>query len=148
MEHCQPIQRSCPPHQLLDESSAHSRTRQPLREAPGNALAPSDALSSIGLLSHDSKATQPPVDRPYSIVPSQPSRQSLGSTLELPKHTIRRQRRNRLGSQNPIVNSPQYIAYRNRQSREGNEHDLKWPAVLEDAFLDGNNCLRPQPSKV
>ncbi|TAQ86564.1 hypothetical protein B7494_g5123 [Chlorociboria aeruginascens] len=56
-------------------------------------------------------------------------------TLELRKQSSRRMRSQRHG-RNPIVDSPQYQAYRARQSREGNPDESKWPEVLENAFLD------------
>ena len=144
------MQRSYPPQRhldgSLDDSTENSRTRDPLADASGNRQNP-EALGSNGLSHHDSKVSQYR-DQPQHVLPSQPSRQTLGNTLELRRQGLRRQRSHRLGSLNPIVNSPQYIAYRNRQAREGNEHDAKWPAQLEEAFLDGNIYFCPHPSTI
>lgn len=144
MEHRRHILPSSYPSQQppIDDSSALSRSRQPLSDAAGNSQL--HALASVGLY-HDSKGLQPRVERPmYPIptVPSQPSRQALGSTLELRRHHSRRQRHHRY-SRNPIVDSPQYQAYRARQNRDGNPDDAKWPEVLEVAFLDGNTLPLP-----
>lgn len=121
----------------LDDPSGHSRVRQPLSDSAGNAQL--HALASVGLY-HESKELQPRVDRPiYSIptAPSQPARQPVANTLELRRHHTRR-RRNQRPSRNPILDSPQYQAYRARQVRDGAaESDQKWPEVLELAFLDG-----------
>jgi transcriptional enhancer factor len=136
-------QRSYPPQQhldgSLDDSTEYSRTRDPLADATGNRQN-QEAFGSNGPSHYDIKANQHR-DPPQHVLPSQPSRQTLGNTLELRRQGLRRHRSNRLGSLNPIVNSPQYIAYRNRQAREGNELDAKWPAMLEEAFLEGNDHL-------
>lgn len=143
MEHCQSS--SYVSQHLLDKSNAQSRARHPLTDAAGNAQL--QALATIGLPHHDNKAVQPQLNRPmYSIpigmVPSQPQRQRLGNTLELRRQTSRRLKQNRFAnSRNPIAKSPQYRAYRDRQSREGDTDDQKWPEVLEDAFLNGSNCI-------
>ncbi|KAF8848566.1 hypothetical protein BDZ45DRAFT_605753 [Acephala macrosclerotiorum] len=73
----------------------------------------------------------------YSIptVPSQPARQPIANTLELRRQNTRKRRHMRF-SRNPIVDSPQYQAYRARQNRDGNPNELKWPEILEVAFLD------------
>ncbi len=130
-------------HQLsLDDSSVLSGVRTPLSDSAGNAQLHN--LASVGLY-HDSKELQTQVDRPiYSLptVPSQPPRQCLGNTLEHPRQATRRRRHQRY-SRNPIVDSPQYQAYRARQNRDGNPEDAKWPEILEIAFLDGNCHLPP-----
>ncbi|EKD18402.1 transcription factor [Drepanopeziza brunnea f. sp. 'multigermtubi' MB_m1] len=118
----------------LEDLSGFSRAREPLANSAGNAQPHN--LASI--LYNDSKGHQPRVERPmYSIptVPSQPPRQSVGNTLELRRQSTRRQRHLRL-SRNPIIESPQYQAYRARQEREGNSEESKWPPELEVAFLD------------
>ena len=138
MEHRQPPQPSSISQLPLDDSSTPSRARQPLTDAAGNAQI--QALASVSLYYHDRKAIQPRVDMPMYIptVPSQSPRQPPGNTLELRRQSIRRQKHCRFTfSRNPIVKSPQYIAYRDRQTREGNAEDQKWPEVLEDAFLNG-----------
>lgn len=63
----------------------------------------------------------------------QPARNNVGRQQQ----SLRRRRRYRY-SRNPIVSSPQYQAYRERQSRDSNKDDAKWPEILEVAFLDGN----------
>jgi len=131
-------------HQLpVEDLSVLSGIRAPLFDSAGNAQLQN--LASVGLY-HDSKGLQPRVDRPmYSLptVPSQPLRQPLGNTLEHRRQTPRRRRHQRY-SRNPIVDSPQYQAYRARQNRDGNPEDAKWPEILEIAFLDGNcNLLHP-----
>jgi len=76
----------------------------------------------------------------YSMptLPSQPLRPPVGNTLELRKRHNRQQRFNRHSNRNPIVDSPQYQAYRARANRDGNPvSDSKWPEELENAFLDG-----------
>lgn len=132
-------------HQLsLEDLSVLSGIRTPLSDAAGNAQLHN--LASVGLY-HDSKGLQPRVDRPmYSLptVPSQPPPQSLGNTLEHRRQATRRRRHQRY-SRNPIVDSPQYQAYRLRQNRDSNPEDAKWPEILEIAFLDGN-CNLPHLS--
>jgi transcriptional enhancer factor len=124
----------------LDEQGELSRLRQALSESAGNAQPHN--LASIGSY-HDSKLHQPRLERPmYSMrtVPSQPSRQPVADTLELRRQHTRRRRALRY-SRNPIVDSPQYQAYRARQNRDGNGEDSKWPEILEIAFLDGKGCF-------
>jgi transcriptional enhancer factor len=126
---------SYPSHQASqDEISGIPRTREPFSETAGNALTAID-------LYHDNKALQPGVDRPIYSMPTLPSqpRQPIGSTLDLRRQSTRRRRHLRC-SRNPIVDSPQYQAYRSRQNREGNAEDSKWPEMLENAFLDGTYC--------
>lgn len=130
---------SYPHHQLsLDELS---RPRQPLIDSAGNAQL--HALASVGIYQLENKARQHRADRPpmYAIpptLPSQPARPPLGSTLDLRKQNNRRRRFNR-HSRNPIIDSPQYQAYRARMNRDGNPEDAKWPEILEIAFLDGKS---------
>jgi transcriptional enhancer factor len=121
-------------HTLLN--SPVTRDRQPLTDSAGNAQL--HTLASLGL-HHDAKGFYPGLDRSlYSIptVPSQPARQSVANTLDVRRQNTRRRRHMRF-SRNPIVDSPQYQAYRARQNRDGNVDDLKWPQILEFAFLDG-----------
>lgn len=124
---------SCPSDQRSrDDTSTSFRSREPLAhsDSAGNA-------TSIGFY-HDNKGAQPRANMPWVMptVPSQP-RQPIGSTLDLRRQSTRRRRHLRC-SRNPIVDSPQYQAYRNRQNREGNPEDaIKWPEMLEHAFLDG-----------
>lgn len=70
---------------------------------------------------------------------SQSPRESAGYTLQQRKlhFRIQREQKHSKQSRNPIVNSIQYQAYRERATREGNPDDQKWPDILEDAFLDG-----------
>jgi transcriptional enhancer factor len=123
-----------PPLPTLDDSVP--RDRQPLADSTGNTRLHTLASISHG---HDSKGYPSRLDRPmYSIptVPSQPARQPIANTLELRRQNTRKRRHMRF-SRNPIVDSPQYQAYRARQNRDGNPDDLKWPEILEIAFLDG-----------
>jgi transcriptional enhancer factor len=130
---------SYPPQQLaLDDHSGLSQVKQSLSDSAGNAQL--HALASVRVY-HDNKTLQPRMDKPlYSIptLPSNPPRQPLANTLELRRQSTRRRRHQRY-SRNPIVDSPQYQAYRARQNREGNPEDAKWPEVLEIAFLDGTH---------
>jgi transcriptional enhancer factor len=124
----------------LDDPNGPSN-RQPLADSAGNAQL--HALSSTSLY-HESKESQARVERNmYSLptLPSQPAAQPIANTLEARRQSTRR-RRQINHSRNPIVDSPQYRAYRDRQCREGKETDQKWPSILEMAFLDGNCCSR------
>ena len=126
-----------PSQQLsLDDPNGLS-IRQPLSDSAGNAQL--HALGPAGIY-HERKGHQPRAERSmYSIptIPSQPPRQPVGIKLEARRQHTRRRRHVKY-SCNPIVDSPQYQAYRERQSREGNPDDQKWPEILEMAFLDGN----------
>jgi transcriptional enhancer factor len=133
MEYSRHIQPSSYPshHISLDDLSGPSRTREVLSDTAGN-------VQSYALEYHDSKGIQP-LERPmYSIptLPSQSARHTIGNTLQLRRQSHRKRRQHKL-SVNPIVNSPQYQAYRQRQTRDGNSKDQKWPELLEDAFLEG-----------
>jgi transcriptional enhancer factor len=133
------IQPSSLPSRLPLDNSALSRARQPLAHAAGSAQQLKQALASVCL--HDyTKTIQLRMDMPNFMVPSQPSRLSLGNTLELRRQSVRRQKQLRF-AHNPIQKSPQYRAYRERQQRDGNAEDQKWPDVLEDAFLNGKFSL-------
>jgi transcriptional enhancer factor len=129
-----------PSHPLsLDEPNGLS-TRQPLADSAGNTQL--QALPSAGIY-YESKGLQPRVERSmYSMptLPSQPARQPIGNTLEVRRQSMRKRRHIKY-SRNPIVDSPQYQAYRARQAREGNSDDAKWPLTLEIAFLDGKCYL-------
>lgn len=127
------------PQPSLEARSGSSRILQPLSEAAGNSQFPE--LASVSHY-NDTKAIQNR-DTGY-IVPAvslqPPLRQHrVVSNLELRRQSVRKQRDERyLSCRNPIYDSPQYISYRQRQTREGSaDSDQKWPAVLEDAFLDG-----------
>ena len=125
------------PHNLsLQASSGLERIRRPLSDSAGNSQL--HTLASVGNY-YDSKPTHRRVDRPMYVMPtlpSRPARQPLGYTLEHRRQATRKRRQQRHG-RNPIVDSPHYQAYRERQNREGNVDEQKWPAILEDAFLDG-----------
>lgn len=114
-----------------------SRLRQPLSESAGNAQIHTLASTEIH---HDYKGSQPLFEGPpYALptVPSQRQSHNIGNTLEIRRQNTRKRRQLKF-SRNPIVDSPHYRAYRERQTREGDENqDTKWPEVLEDAFLDG-----------
>jgi transcriptional enhancer factor len=143
MEHRRHIlpSQSYPSHQLsLDEINGLS-SRQPLSDAAGNAQI--NALASARIY-HERKSRQPRAERSmYSMptLPSQPTIPPVLHSLEDRRQSTRR-RRHMKYSRNPIVDSPQYQAYRARQTREGNTEDAKWPPLLEMAFLDGNYSPR------
>jgi len=142
MDHCRHILPSNYQHLSLEDSSELLlQPRQPLSNAAGNAQL--RTLASVHLY-RDGKGHRLQTDRPmYSIptVPSQPPRQLLQGTLEQRRQNTRRRRHHRY-TRNPIVDSPQYQAYRARQGRDGNQEDAKWPEILEIAFLDGNYLPR------
>lgn len=133
------IHRSYRPQELGDSLShaEHPQTRPPLALASGNP-----GLQEVAYLHghthHESKENVLRDRSPYvPVLPSQPSRHA--NTLQLRKQSNRRQRNNRLRNSNPVLSSPQYLAYRQRQTREGNDpENAKWPDSLENAFLDGN----------
>lgn len=152
-------------HLSLDDPSIFQTSRRPLSEAAGNSQLHTLASSYPGQPSrtkevgctcgrrdygassepciyHGSKGTLSRADRPYPMptLPSQPARPPLRQTLEYRRHRLRdqRQQRHQRHGRSSIEDSPQYQAYRARQNREGNESEQKWPAILEDAFLDGN----------
>lgn len=117
-------------------NSPVTRDRQPLTDSAGNAQL--HTLASLGH-HHDTKGFSQGLERSlYSIptVPSQPARQPVSLEMRRRQQHTRRSRHMRF-SRNPIVDSPQYQAYRARQNRDGNVDDLKWPQILEFAFLDG-----------
>jgi transcriptional enhancer factor len=110
------------------------RLREPLTEVAGNSQF--HALTQPGFY-QDEKGHQPRMDMQCSItLPSNHPRQTLSNTLENRRQILRRRRQQRY-TENPVFHSHQYQNYRNRQNREGNSDEAKWPAVLEDAFLDG-----------
>ena len=123
----------------LGDHSGFLRVRQALSDTAGNAQP--RTLDSDGSY-HGSKGRLPRTDVPiYSMptVQSQSPLYNLESTLDHQCQSTQRHRQYRY-SRNPIAYSPQYQAYRARQSRDGNHEDAKWPEILEIAFLDGN-CL-------
>lgn len=151
------------PQLPLDESD-FSRHRQPLADSAGNAQIQLHAGVSSNHY-HDGKANQTRIERHicrrcgkernsedphalnidgcrcmYSIptLPSQPMRLASGSALARRHQSQHKQRRDRL-IMNPIMDSPQYIAYRDRQTRDRDADDQKWPQVLENAFLEGKS---------
>ncbi|TGO60266.1 hypothetical protein BOTNAR_0148g00040 [Botryotinia narcissicola] len=122
----------------MDDSSGLSRLKEPLSDSAGNAQLHDLASGSSY---HDNKRhhMRGQERSMYSMptLPSQPLRLPAGNTLELRKRHNRQQRFNRHSNRNPIVDSPQYQAYRARANRDGStQGDSKWPVVLEDAFLD------------
>jgi hypothetical protein len=135
------------PSPQLEASDSHPRI--PLSEAAGNSQLHALASSSNH---HDAKDFHPRVDLPFSIptVPSQPAsqahQQNVGTGLGLRRQNTRRQQATRWTSRtkerNPILDSRQYQAYRQRQTRDGNESDAKWPEELETAFLDGRYAIQ------
>lgn len=129
-------------HDISLESS-NLRIRRPLSSSAGNAQLYTLASGNH----HRDKGGQPRYHEdghmyPLMTLPSQPShppRASAGFTLHQRKQHLRNLREQKQMKQirNPIVDSPQYQAYRERATREGNPDDQKWPDVLEEAFLDG-----------
>ena len=132
-----PILPSYPSPQLEDSSTSH--TRLPLSEAAGNSQIPDLASSSHN---HESKY-HPRVDisRFLPTVPSQRDNQTHRRTLSQRRQAFRTKQSQRFlpGGRNPILESPQYRAYRERQTRDGADADAKWPEELENAFLDGKS---------
>jgi transcriptional enhancer factor len=115
-----------------------SASRQPLTASAGNSQ---HQVLAQGGLYHDHKDYRHRSERTLyaipTIVPSVPSpRQSVGHTWEQRRQRHRTARQQRY-SRNPLADSPNYIAYRDRQNRDSNPEDAKWPEVLEMAFLDG-----------
>jgi len=128
------------PQLSLENPSSSSRILQPLSDTAGNSQYP--ALASVGHYNDAKDANTR--DIPGYIIPAvpiqQPPRQHrIGSNLGFRRQSVRKQRNGRyVGNRNPIYDSPQYLSYRQRQTREGSSDvDQKWPDVLEDAFLDG-----------
>ncbi|KAI9744477.1 MAG: hypothetical protein M1818_002006 [Claussenomyces sp. TS43310] len=119
-----------PPQGSLDSH----RQRQPLTDATGNAQYQN--LDSTGYY-HDQKGPPPRMEHGHHrfslpTLPSQPH-QPLATALELRRAQTRRNRATR--SRNPIVESPQYQLYRDRQIKN-DDGDQKWSQELEEAFLD------------
>ncbi len=143
MELHQPIPQASYPsrHNLLDNSSGLAKARQPLSDSVGNAQL--NTLASVGSY-HDVKGLLPRERSMYSIpmLPSQPSRQSIASTLEHRRHP-HRQRTHRQKYM-AIAELEVYKRYREKIGRESSE-EAKWPDELEEPFLDGRqllNCIR------
>jgi hypothetical protein len=138
MEHTRHFPLPYPSSQLqLEDNSDLSRGRQPLSTSAGNSQLPTLASTSYY---HDSKDS-PSRERSLfaaPTVPSQPQRCNLGGSLELRRRNNRNRQNFRL-SRNPIADSAQYQAYREKiRDADGGDGKLsKWPDVLEDAFLDG-----------
>lgn len=137
MDQPRPLPSTYPSPQLPPDEQL-LRLREPLTDAAGNSQL--HGLTPVGFF-QDDKGHQPRLDMQFPItLPSNRPRQALGSTLENRRHVVRRRRQQRF-MENPVFHSHQYQNYRNRQNREGNSEDAKWPAVLEDAFLDGVYCF-------
>jgi transcriptional enhancer factor len=136
MDHIRPTRPFTYSSQLQLQLDNLSTARQPLSNLAGNAQPHTLPLVN---LHHDHKDSRPGSDRTLRsapTVPSQPQWRNIGSALDLRRQSIRKGRHLKF-SRNPIVDSPQYKAYRERQTREEDLKDAKWPNVLEDAFLDG-----------
>ncbi len=131
---------SYPSHPLSVDGPNGLAIRTPLADSAGNAQP--HALQSRGIYC-ERKEPQPPVGRniyPWMpTFPPQSAEQSIANRLEVRRQSSRRRRYVKY-SRNPIVNSPQYQAYRARQS-QGNSEEAKWPLNLEMAFLDGKSFL-------
>jgi hypothetical protein len=133
------------PSQDLSQS-LDIKPRQPLLDSTGNAQYHTLASSNIY---HGHKGLQPRLEHPppkftLPCLPSQPAPRTLGMTRDL--HQRRSSTRNHRSvrsaarCRNPIAQSPQYRAYRERQPKNSAD-DQKWPNDLEDAFLDGMQSL-------
>lgn len=121
----------------LDESSGPSRLKEPLSDSAGNAQL--HELASVDIYHENKRHPMRSQERSmYSMptLPSQPLRPPVGNSLGLRKRHNRQQRFNRHSNRNPIVESPQYQAYRARVDGKA-VGDSKWPEILENAFLDG-----------
>lgn len=128
-------------HRHIVPSNFSSQQRLPLIDS--NANAQYHKIDSIdiygdqkGETGHQSRLEYlaPPFKIP--TLHSQPASRHQLSALELRKHQYRTpQRLNR--SRNPIIDSPQYQAYRSRQSSKDGPDEQKWPDDLEDLFLEG-----------
>ena len=126
----------------LDLLSGLEQARQPLCSTAGNTQ-PRALVFKEGY--PHNKGYLARSDRPTYLMPTAQSQLSLKlpeNTLDRQRQSLRRRRHSRY-TRNPIACSPQYLAYRARQSRDGNQEDAKWPEVLEIAFLDGNTLSRP-----
>jgi transcriptional enhancer factor len=116
------------------------RLRQPLQDSAGNAQHNHMLASSNSFNGH--KGIQPRIEQNSNLrfslptLPSQRDPQSVSSQLERRRASNRAVRSMRTGHRNPIIDSPQYQAYRDRQPKSS-QKDQKWPDDLEEAFLDG-----------
>jgi hypothetical protein len=115
------------------------RPRHPLTDSTGNAHYHNVASGSIyggDQKGHPSRVEYQPPTFTLPTLPSQPA--SHSSALAVRRKQIQNQRARR--SHNPIVESEHYQAYRSRQTKDGAD-DQKWPADLEDLFLEGKDHL-------
>jgi len=128
---------------------AASRSPQPLRESTGNAQqsqhvqpeVPTLALCTPSRLPSPTPSAFPAHMPPPTIV------SRAGRTRPLPTFgtglSLRRETPGpmespwRVRNKNPFYDHPQFRQYRNRQDQKEEKDGLKWPPVLEDAFLDG-----------
>ena len=142
---------------ISDPRHVLSAPRPPLRESTGNARyhlqqqyeeqqrrqqqqqqeqQQFGALVRSTLAHHQLSIPSPP------IIPTQSLSSGYGSPELLrlqQRHQMQLQRSQR--GINPIYLSPQFLSYRKKQANKSKEEksDQKWPDVLEDAFLDGEN---------
>lgn len=142
-----------------EDSPQPQRLRQPLQSLEGNAQ-PLLAIQDY----HGYKVSQSGLDmQQYSNPPTVPSQPHHEADLtkrfdyhhrhrERHRHDHKRARGPQKLDRNPIADSKQYQAYRNRNApvkksaKKGEVSDTKWPDVLEDAFLDGTCASLSDPS--
>jgi transcriptional enhancer factor len=121
---------------LLDDHSG-SKHRSPLTEADSNVQVyevPSTSYFGTGI--HHLRPDKSMYVTP--VVPSQGPGPQSGNRLDIRRRNTRRNHQQQLNySRNPVIDSKQYQAYRDRQRRVDNKDELKWPDILEIAFLDG-----------
>ena len=138
---------------IPDHRHVLSAPRPPLRESTGNAqyhlqqqyeeqqrLQQQQQLGALvrsTFAQHRLSIPSPP------IIPTQSLSSGYGPPellrLQQRQHQMQLQRSQR--GINPIYLSPQFLSYRKKQANKSKEEksDQKWPDVLEDAFLDGED---------
>lgn len=121
---------------LLRNDLTEPRHRLPLTEADSNVQF--HEVSLTGYFDKEIHSCQDKLMYATPIVPSQGPRNLLGDRLDLRRRNTRRNRQQQLSySRNPVIDSKHYQAYRERQRRDDNKDEQKWPDILEVAFLDG-----------
>ncbi|TVY14314.1 Conidiophore development regulator abaA, partial [Lachnellula arida] len=120
-------------HTLHSNYPVLDASRQPLTDSAGNSQ-----IQGLASTYHGSKEFESRADRPMYPTPTVPSsHQSMVPSSERRQRQQHNQRRRQQKfSRNPIVDSGLYKAYRDRQNKDGNPEDHKWPRRLEIAFLD------------
>ncbi|KAJ4413996.1 hypothetical protein N0V85_003341 [Neurospora sp. IMI 360204] len=135
---------------ILDHRHVLSALRPPLRESTGNAQ-----YHHFQQQQHEEQQLRQQQQQQQQLgallsIPSPPiiPTPSLSSAYGSPEF-LRLQQRHQMQLQrrqhgiNPIYLSPQFLSYRKKQANKSKEEksDQKWPDVLEDAFLDGEDLL-------